>query len=124
MPSLACQLPANAVSSSRPEPRVWIAPPSASAGRPAEVTGGTASAADMAHPRVEDSVRDVRGQAPGYRGDSYDKRGSEQHREVMLRGGAVEEQAHPGKVEDRLRDDRAAHDVRQRETDDRDDRQQ
>src|ERR1700677_2592299 len=102
MPILACQLPANADRSSRPEPRVWISPASGAAGRPAEVTGGTASVADMAHPRVEDSVRDVRGQAPGYRGDSDDKRGAEQHREVMLRGGAVEEQAHPGKVEDRL----------------------
>src|SRR5215469_5749533 len=114
----------------------WTSPPSRTAATGADAPASACTAAEsgppagdascpgIADPRVEYAVGDVSEQVAHDRGHPDDKRGAEQDREVVRKGGLPEEQAHAGEIEDRLRDNRAADDVGQGQAENRHYRQQ
>src|SRR6202161_242520 len=110
-----------------PAPEAITSPPSMTTGRPAGDGGvgvGAVSGAAIADPRVERAVGDVGGQVAGHGGHADDQRPAEHHRKVVGERGLPEQQAHAGEVEYRLNDHRAGHDVRKRQPEDGDHRQQ
>src|ERR1700733_12000138 len=106
-------------------PEAITSPPSGARGLPAgDGCVGAVSGAAIADPWVERAVGDVGGQVADHGGHADDQRPAEHHREVVGERGLPEQQAHAGEVEYRLRDDRAGHDIRKRQPENGDHRQQ